>query len=131
MKCNCEKITSLKRLVEHYKKMVDLKSAEYTLLKTDTIRIQLERYKKLLELSQQALSKEIPSENCECAKKKQAESVRLAEEEQATQRKYEAYDATVKTVAKLVENDTKLVQVVNNLQEEVGKLKNNYDPLKK
>jgi hypothetical protein len=131
MKCNCEKIASLKRLVEHYTKMVDLKSAEYTLLKTDTIRIQLERYKRLLELSQQALDKEIPSETCECALQKKAERERLEEEKLATQRKYQAYDATVVTVAQLVENDTKLVQAVNNLQREVGKIKNNYDPLKK
>lgn len=131
MKCNCEKRERLQRLVSHYEKLVDLKTTEYALLQTETVHNQLKRYKRLLELSSSALALENPSENCECAKQKQAESKRLAEEEQATQRKFEAYDATVKTVAKLVENDTKLVQAVNNLQEEVGKLKNNYDPLKK
>lgn len=131
MKCNCEKRAKLQRLVSHYEKLVDIKETEYAMLNTDTVHNQLKRYKRLLEQATAALSAEKPSEDCDCAKKAKAESERLAKEEQATQRKFEAYDATVLTVAKLVENDAKLVDAVNGLQQSVGKILNNYDPLKK
>ena len=131
MACNCEKRASLIRLVNHYEKLVDLKATEYELTKSETVHTQLRRYKRLLELSTQALEAEKPSEDCECAKKARAESERLAREHSATQRKYEAYDATVKTVARLVENDTKIVEAVTGLRHDVDKILNNYDPLKK
>ena len=131
MACNCEKRAKLQRLVNHYEKLVDIKETEYSLLHTDTVHNQLKRYKRLLEQAKQALEAEKPSENCECAKKAKAESARLAEQEQATQRKYGAYDATVETVKKLVDNDAKLVDAVNALQKDVGKILKHYDPLKK
>lgn len=131
MNCNCDKRERLSRLVDYYEKMVDLKTTEYDLHGTATVLTQLKRYKDLLAKAKTALNAEKVAENCVHAIKRRRVERENAEKERASQRKFEAYDATVKTVAVLVKNDTKIVEAINALRADVDKMKAHYDPLKK